>query len=108
MVKQVKVLIKEPGQPAKTEKIPSTLEALQEKVGGYIERVPMSRQGLAMIVDEDGKLKNKRSNIMCYELLQSIVGTIVVIREKRGKYVDLTLDDILWAECYLDKRSFDA
>lgn len=63
------------------------LETLQKAVGGYIETVPLSVHRL-LIVDEEGKLKNKpvnkKATIMLAEawntshLVDIIVGDVVI------------------------------
>lgn len=39
------------------------LEELQAIVGGYIEIVPAKQRGLILVIDEEGKLKNKKFNM---------------------------------------------
>ncbi len=65
MEKTISVLIKEPGKDAYRAEIDNTLESLQSEVGGYvggyIEAVTIA-DGLVLICDEEGKLKNKTPN----------------------------------------------
>ena len=54
--------------------IPNTLEALQKEVGGYIETLTLA-PGVVMIVDEEGRLKDKPCNGKASDICgMSIVG----------------------------------
>lgn len=75
MEKKISVLIKEPGKDAYRKDIDNTLEALQREVGGYIEAVTIA-DGLVLICDEEGKLKNKTANFaFCGDVF---VGTVIL------------------------------
>ena len=52
-----------------TEKEP-TLEELQEIVGGYIQMVTSNDGTADIIMDEEGKLKNKNINVYATQLWQ--------------------------------------
>ena len=52
-MKQISVLIKEPGKKPRRESIPNTLEALQRVVGGYIETVTFASD-VVIICNEEG------------------------------------------------------
>ena len=54
----MKVLIVEPGKPARKAEIDNNLKAMQETVGGYIETVTPFREDVVLIVNEEGKLKD--------------------------------------------------
>lgn len=76
MEKKISVLIKEPGKDAYRTEIDNTLESLQREVGGYIEAVTIA-DGLVLICDEEGKLKNKPANFaFCGEVF---VGTVLLV-----------------------------
>ena len=66
---------------------PPTLKELQKMVGGYIEIVHLAN-GDQMIIDEEGKLKEKPVNMEATELwlgdvpADFIVGTAVVLSGK--------------------------
>lgn len=60
-----------------------TLKELQDAVGGYIEIVASPFPGYICIVDEEGKLRNKKPNNLAYLILgQELVGDILVIPNK--------------------------
>lgn len=59
------------------------LEELQNAVGGYIEVISSPFPGYICIVDEEGKLRNKKPNNLAYLILgQELVGDILVIPNK--------------------------
>lgn len=75
MEKTISVLIKKPGKNAYRKEIDNTLKSLQREVGGYIEAVTIA-DGLALICDEEGKLKGKDANFMfCGDCF---VGTVIL------------------------------
>lgn len=61
MKNKISILIKEPGKDAYRAEIGNTLESLQSEVGGSIEAVTIA-DGLVLICDEEGKLKNRTAN----------------------------------------------
>ncbi len=58
----IEVLSVEPGQYPKIEKIRSGLKSMQKAVGGYIEAVYPYDDPVALICDEEAKLKRKPPN----------------------------------------------
>lgn len=83
-------LVANPGSPFKSipcANVPS-LEWLQEKVGGYIETVPVHNRigsNLVMVVDEEGKYKDYTANLFATAatplFADFIFGTAVILRE---------------------------
>ena len=67
----MKVLIVEPGQKPRRADIPHTLEAMQKVVGGYIEIIEPFTDPVALVCDEEGKLKG-------YELNRAIEGKDII------------------------------
>ncbi len=67
----MKVLIVEPGQKPRHADIPHTLEAMQKVVGGYIEIIEPFTDPVALVCDEEGKLKG-------YELNRAIEGKDII------------------------------
>lgn len=55
MSKEIKVYVKEPGKPLEARKIPNTLEAMQQTVGGYIETFTVATD-LVIVCNEEGRL----------------------------------------------------
>ena len=58
----------------------TTLEALQKKVGGYIQLVPLAN-GQQLIVDEDAQLKGKMTNAEASRVAGTIIAGPAVILE---------------------------
>ena len=67
----MKILIVEPGQPPRRADIPHTLREMQQVVGGYIEIIHPFDDPVALVCDEEGKLKG-------YELNRLIPGVDVI------------------------------
>lgn len=83
MIKDILVVVKEPGQRAVQKRIPNTLAAFQHEVGGYIEAVPMFRSILA-IVNEEGRLLNLPANF------SGLCGTVVFCTEDGEDFAGLS------------------
>jgi len=64
------------------------LEYLQRGVGGYIEVIPTKKEGVLMVLNEEGKLlglrKNERATEMCnlYGWDTGIVGNVIIMTEE--------------------------
>jgi hypothetical protein len=84
---RIVVVVKEPNRPAETRTIPQTLEVFQEIVGGYVQAIPFA--DLTMLVNEDGLSLGLPENIM-HASGPPLVGTVVVMRTRRGKAVTLS------------------
>ena len=67
----MKILIVEPGQKPRRADIPHTLQEMQQTVGGYIEIIHPFEDTVALVCDEEGKLKG-------YELNRDIVGKDII------------------------------
>ena len=76
MKETINAVIKLPGKYPQLRTIPNTLEALQGLVGGYIEKLPVASD-LVAIVNEEGRLQDLPYNMDLAG--QSIVGTIVFV-----------------------------
>lgn len=53
--KEIKIYVKEPGNPLEARKIPNTLKTMQQIVGGYIETVTVATD-LVIVCNEEGRL----------------------------------------------------
>ena len=58
----MRILIVEPGQPPRRADIPHTLRDMQQTVGGYIEIIHPFDDPVALVCDEEGKLKGYEPN----------------------------------------------
>ena len=78
-----------------------TLDYLQSEVDGYIETVrikDMPNRHLLMVIDEEGKLKNKPINDLAGKIAyirfdDYIVGDVVIVKEQDEDFVPLTDDE---------------
>lgn len=107
MGRKINVVIKKPGEVGVIYNITDTLEELQNIVGGYIETFPFSPLGgnLLIILDEEGKLKDKEVNLEVTsrgETVDVIVGTIIIVRENpiTGELESLDCSDILMLKSF--------
>lgn len=57
MAEEIRVLLIEPGEKPRLKTVPHTLESLQELVGGTIQAVYPFSEPVAVICDDEGKLK---------------------------------------------------
>lgn len=55
-----------------------TLEDFQKWVGGYIEVVPTCISGHMLLVDEEGKLRNKKANALATQI-SGVLGRDVIL-----------------------------
>lgn len=85
---KIKVIIKEPGQLARFEKIENTIEEFQRIVGGYIEQISIASD-LVILCDEDGKLKELAPSIIVGAL--EIVGTVIFAGKKNQEFTNVPL-----------------
>lgn len=84
--KQILVMIKEPGQPAKLEPLfDNDLKAFQDAVGGYIETVTIGE--LVIICNEEGRLKGLPFNVEVAGI--GFVGTIIVAGVKGEEFTSI-------------------
>lgn len=67
----MRILIVEPGEQPRRVDIPHALGAMQQTVGGYIEIIRPFDDPVALVCDEEGKLKG-------YELNRAIVGKDII------------------------------
>jgi hypothetical protein len=82
--------------------IENKLEVIQDLVGGYIEYVNLSQDGVDMIVNEEGKIYNLDYNLQATLLYRAthlykddyICGDVVIVRTKNGENIDLEDADI--------------
>ena len=89
----MRVLMKEPGKDPHVMVVPNDLGTLQQLVDGFIE-VHRLTNGLVMIVDEEGKLKNKQPNFRVAALNDTIVGTAVFCGEDGEEFTDIDEYDL--------------
>jgi hypothetical protein len=82
--------------------IENKLEVIQDLVGGYIEYVDLSQDGVDMIINEEGKIYNLDYNLQATLLFRAthlykddyICGDVVIVRTENGENIDLEDADI--------------
>ena len=82
----MRVIYKAPGKAPEIIEIENTLEALQEKVGGYIEVVTMAKNA-RIICNEEGRLRELPYNITL--LGERFVGPILIAGTDGEEFCDL-------------------
>lgn len=97
---KIKAIIKRPDEPiGHVSYISDTLENLQRTVGGRIEVVPITPDGLVMICNEEGKLQGLEKNFVMLRGLQVdiIVGDVIICGTHGEEFTDVPIDRKMWA-----------
>ncbi|GAC1326758.1 MAG: hypothetical protein NVSMB2_26150 [Chloroflexota bacterium] len=89
----MKVIIKEPGQPAHAATIAGGLASYQAVVAGPIE-VAWQGDSMCLLVNEEGALSEMPPNVFVARLGQYVVGTLLVVGSKGARFVALTDDQV--------------
>lgn len=89
----MRVLVKNPGKDPQTMVITNNLHLLQQLVDGPIE-VHTLTDGLVMIVNEEGKLKNLEPNFYVDRLKDTILGTAIFCGEDGEDFADIDEHDL--------------
>ena len=85
------VLIVEPGKHPRLADIDDSLESLQKTVGGYIEAIYPFEDEIAIICDEESKLKSDTEwNRMLPETHDVIKGTFIIAGLGDEDFTDIT------------------
>lgn len=86
----MRVIIKEPGKPARFGIIANELKALQNAVGGYIQTVRVNTDTV-LIVNEEGLLYDLPENrVLGYPFR----GTVVACGVKGDEFTDAAIEDM--------------
>ena len=98
MSDKIRVLVVEPGKPCQAREIDGSLEAMQALVGGYIEAVTPFAESIAIVCNEEGKLRGLPCNRplmdrhgMPYDIL---CGTFFIAGVDGERFVSLTEEQI--------------
>lgn len=89
MTKNIKILMKKPGEKATVVEPANDLAALQHLVGGYIETVTIA-SNLVVICNEEGRLLGLPYNTRITNV--EFVGTILLAGVRRDSFADLPVD----------------
>jgi len=104
---KIRAVVKEPSKEAQEKEIEVSLEKLQGLVKGLIEIVPFpGKEGLDIVLNEEGKLINMEPNVYLPEYSDMAVGPIVVIGfgDEQGEHRGLTEEEITKVKGYLEKN----
>ena len=109
-MKKIKVVVKKPFETAKVVEVEAKLETFQELVGGYIDAVcpdeQMDRRGIAVYLNDDGKLEGLVPNLRIFDGLDFIVGTCVFVKaDEEGADISLEPEDIAYVMQYCRKNA---
>lgn len=92
----MKVIRKHPGQMPEVIDIENDLDAIRAELGGDMEAVTICTD-LAILCDEEGRLKGKKPNIALRALGIDFVGTILIVGVDGEEFCDVPhLDFLLW------------
>lgn len=84
----MRVILKEPGKDPAMITIDGSLGSLQKLVGGHIEHVRLT-DNVGILVDEEGKLKNREPNFFLPTIKDMLVGPVVFIGEAGAEFTDI-------------------
>lgn len=98
-MKQITVVVKEPGKEAEVRSIEAKLEVFQGLVGGLIEGACvdeyMREHDIITYINDEGKLIGLAPNILAFDCQDVIVGTCVFVKgDENGDDVSLEQDEI--------------
>ena len=102
MGNSIRVIIKRPeDKVGKPMHIRPNLKRLQQIVGGYIEHVPLGN-GVALICNEEGKIKGLEHNFNITDgfgnLLDTVVGTVIVAGVDGEELADVPINLHEWKQ----------
>lgn len=93
----MKAIRKHPGQLPEVIDVENDGDAIRAELGGYIEVFSVT-QDLAILCDEEGRLKGKAPNIGLIGLGLNFCGTILIVGTDDNGFCDVPkLDGVLWA-----------
>jgi hypothetical protein len=75
--KNLRAVIVEPNKPARIEKVPNDIYALQKLVGGLVEHLDMD--GFDLLFNEEGKLLDLEPNFSIFDGLDYIAGICIFV-----------------------------
>lgn len=98
----MKAIHKAPGQMPEVIEVPNTLEALQEKVGGYIETVTFA-ENACVICNEEGRLMGLPYNLTFLGV--EFVGPILIVGVNGEDFTDVPQEalDRVWPLIQLEE-----
>lgn len=96
--REIRAIIKVPGQPARFATVDNTLAEFQRLVGGYIEAVHITYDCIA-IVNENGRLMNLKPSGFC-----NLVGTVVLVGVDGEDFADVPISEEMFGVLFKEVR----
>ena len=95
---KITVLVVEPGKKPYVKEIANTLKSLQKEIGGYIQAVYPWNESVALICDEESKLKNKPFNRALRDedgkVYDIVAGTFLIVGLSEENFCSLSKEQI--------------
>lgn len=88
----MKILYKQPGEDPRSMVIPNELGVMQQLVGGHIETLRISDNGI-LVMNEYGKLLGLEPNFYLGAIGDTIVGPVLVVGEDGEDFASLPDDE---------------
>lgn len=104
-IEKIRLMIKEPGKPARVEEVDHTIEKMQEIVGGRIDCAQMpGTDDIDIFFDDEGLNYEKPANVWLAGSDNCIMGTIYFVgyKARTGESVSLTDKQIKQCEKYIE------
>ena len=88
----MRILYKQPGEDPRSMVIPNELKVMQQLVGGHIEMLRISDNGI-LVMNEEGKLLGLEPNFYLGSIGDTIVGPVIVVGEDGEDFASLPDDE---------------
>lgn len=88
----MRILYKQPGQDPRSMVIPNELGVMQQLVGGHIETLRISDNGI-LVMNEEGKILGREPNFYLGAIGDTIVGPVLVVGEDGEDFASLPDDE---------------
>lgn len=91
-MKQIKIIKISPEKGLEVKEISDDLKSLQTEVGGYITIANRSinKNAIAVVCDEEGKLKGKKVTAQSMSTSEMLVGNLIIASSRGGNLVSLS------------------
>ena len=88
----MRILYKQPGEDPRSMVIPNELGVMQKLVGGHIETLRISDNGI-LVMNEEGQLLGLEPNFYLGAIGDTIVGPVLVVGEDGEDFASLPDDE---------------
>ena len=88
----MRAIYKAPGKDPQRVDIGNDLKVMQQLVGGYIETLRISDNGI-LVMNEEGKLLGLEPNFYLGAIGDTIVGPVLVVGKNGDEFADLPEDE---------------